>query len=277
MEKLIICGNYGAGNVGDEAILRAMLQKFRKTGAKITVMGTDPEQTRQKFDVNTVALIPTGLRTLLKRWLTRAGRESYQKTIQAFRSADRFLLGGGTLLTDEPRQSMLIWGSQLEKALKNIPTVELYANGIGPFHSNWSKKWAKSFLKRVHKVSLRDNRSIAWAKSLGCQKVEKAKDPVQEWEWKKEVPSTAPRKAEILFVPRYWNKNSEKALDVFKQFVQYLVNEQGEKVIGISFDKNNAKDLEWLHAIDEVVNNKEKFEIRNDYKDEVEVVVEGHQ
>ena len=56
MKKILISGYYGFGNIGDEAILGAMISEFKKTNnvTDITVLSNNPEQTEEDFNINSV-------------------------------------------------------------------------------------------------------------------------------------------------------------------------------------------------------------------------------
>lgn len=255
MKKLIICGNYGAGNLGDEAILRALIQKF-EVDNEITVMSASPEETAKKFNVKTIPRVPSGARSLLKGIFHKP-----KEITKAIKECDRFILGGGTLLTDEPWQSMMIWGAQIESAFKYKKPIEIYASGIGPFKWTWAKHWATSILKRANKVTVRDERSKHWVEELGRSDVQVIPDPVFRMAW--DEPETMPKveKNTIIIVPRFWAKNADKTLYSFKKFVQYLCLKKGKNVIAIPFEKGSKEDLCFLSKIFEQEGLTEKVSI----------------
>ena len=266
--KLVICGNYGAGNVGDEAILRALLQKFKKE-YNITVMSSNPVETSRKFKVKSVRMVPSGLRSLLTGLFWR---KQIKLTQKAIKECDRFLFGGGTLLTDEPWQSMFVWGAQIETAFKYQKKVEIYANGIGPFRHAWTKKWAAKILERAAQVSVRDQRSAEWVKKLGRSQMQLAKDPVLEWpisipKCSKKIPKNT-----VIIVPRFWTKNADKTQDSFKKFIQYLCLKEGKNVIGVPFENASPKDLNFLTTIFEQANLGKRAEMWVNYQDELDVL-----
>ena len=53
---IVICGSYGLGNAGDEAILKAILQEVRATapGEEITVLSRNPAETEARHSVQAV-------------------------------------------------------------------------------------------------------------------------------------------------------------------------------------------------------------------------------
>jgi polysaccharide pyruvyl transferase WcaK-like protein len=70
--KIVICGNYGAENLGDELILEGMLETLRAVSpdAEITVMSGNPKETKwlykARYGMEAVAKFPSGIRSFLK-------------------------------------------------------------------------------------------------------------------------------------------------------------------------------------------------------------------
>lgn len=268
---MLICGNYGNGNIGDEAILRALIQKYEKT-YKLTVISADPVQTHRAHKINAVHRFPGGLRSKLHSLLLPNGRKRLKETKKAVNKCDVFLLGGGTLLTDTPLRSILIWSKQVEPAFQAGKEVWVYANGIGPLHTQAAQEIAASILKRAHKVTVRDLRSIEWTKKLGCHKARKVLDPVFHLHWKGKPPSLEIDKNTVIFAPRAWTKNTDETREVFIKFIQFLCLEKGKKVVGIPFEKGHSEDVKFLSNIFEQSNVRTRAKIWENYKDELDVI-----
>ena len=82
--KCLLVGNFGVGNLGDEALKDYFLQEF--STVDWTVVSADPQGEKE------VARLPGGVRSLLKlQWF---------KTLFAYRSCDAIVFGGGSLFTD---------------------------------------------------------------------------------------------------------------------------------------------------------------------------------
>jgi polysaccharide pyruvyl transferase CsaB len=268
---MLICGNYGNGNIGDEAILRALIQKYGKT-YKLTVISADPSQTHRAHKIKVVHRFPGGIRSKLHSLLSPRGRKRLKETKRAVDKCDVFLLGGGTLLTDTPLRSILIWSKQVEPAFQAGKEVWVYANGIGPLHTRTAQGIASSILKRAHKVTVRDFRSIEWTKKLGCHKARKVLDPVLHLHWKGKPASLKIDKNTVIFAPRSWAKNTDETSKVFTKFIQYLCLEKGKKVVGIPFENGNSKDVEFLNNIFEQSNVRTRAKIWKNYTDELDVI-----
>ena len=84
MYKILISGYYGFNNIGDESILRTLIDNLREKlpGVDITVLSQDPAQTSAKFAVKS------------------ARRMSLRDIFRCVRRCDLLLSGGGSLLQD---------------------------------------------------------------------------------------------------------------------------------------------------------------------------------
>jgi polysaccharide pyruvyl transferase CsaB len=270
-EKILICGNYGVGNLGDEAILRALIQKWEET-FEITVMSANPEKTEAKFNVKAIHKYPSGIRTHFQRIFTSEGRKRGKETVKAMRNSDRFILGGGTLLTDEPWKSMFVWGAQVKLAQKERKKIEIYSNGIGPFRKQWSRRWAKKILSKASKISVRDERSSEWVQRLIGECPTLIKDPVLGMKIlnKKEVKNIDKKAA--IFAIRYWTNNMNKIERTIKDFIQFLWLEKGVKSVLVPFEKGNKKDAEIVNKIIEQLPAGYGARIWDDYQDEATII-----
>ena len=83
-DGVVICGAYGRGNAGDDAILEAILQEMRSIDPDmpITVLTKDPKATRLTYRVRT------------------AGRMDVGTWKKAMRHAGLYINGGGSLIQD---------------------------------------------------------------------------------------------------------------------------------------------------------------------------------
>lgn len=172
MKRIVISGFYGAGNLGDEAILEAMLTdiKARLPAADITVLSITPSQTAQRY----------GVKSLYRGW-----RRHNQEKLRAIRRADVLVSGGGGLLQDTyatgiisgplPYYLMIV----LLAKLQGTP-VMFYSQGIGPITSTYGKMLTRRVVNRVDYITVRDEESALLLRQLGVRKppVEVTADPV---------------------------------------------------------------------------------------------------
>lgn len=141
MKKILISGYYGFGNIGDEAILSAMISEFKKTNnvTDITVLSNDPEQTEEDFNIDSV------------------NRSSIVKVIKSIRSCDVLVSGGGSLLQDKTsRISIYYYLFIYFIALLFKKRIIIFSHGIGPINRKINKILIKFIFKRASSISVRD-------------------------------------------------------------------------------------------------------------------------
>ncbi|MDO9536624.1 MAG: polysaccharide pyruvyl transferase CsaB [Bacillota bacterium] len=152
MTCIALSGYYGFHNIGDEAILEAVITVLRRHQAdvRIVVLSADPLHTRQTYGVEAVS------------------RTHLQSIIRVLREADLLISGGGGLLQDVtgPRSIPYYLGI-MELAMLIGTPVAVYAQGMGPVHHRWSRFWMKKVLSRVDWVSVRDLASAQFLAKLG--------------------------------------------------------------------------------------------------------------
>ncbi|HIQ77655.1 MAG TPA: polysaccharide pyruvyl transferase CsaB [Candidatus Scatomorpha intestinavium] len=114
---VLICGAYGMGNAGDEAILDAITAEMRSIDPlmPITVLSRDPEGAEKRLDVDAIHTfnVPGFLRVMRRRTL--------------------YINGGGSLIQDvTSRRSLWFYLFTLRAARRCGCRVMMYGCGIGP-------------------------------------------------------------------------------------------------------------------------------------------------
>ena len=138
-----IVGSYGGLNIGDEAILTAMLAALRARvpSPRFTVFSRDAEHTRASHDVEMV--VPA-------RDVTR------EETARALEGLDLVLLGGGGILYDSEAR-LYLREIRLAQDM-GIPTMA-YAIGAGPLSYAEDRRIIRETLPRMVAVTVRDRGS----------------------------------------------------------------------------------------------------------------------
>lgn len=157
-KKIVISGWYGPGNIGDEAILQAMVDIFEKEfeGCEITALSFDPEYTRKTQNIDAVMQYPSGKR----RWIKSILSLDIGGTIRAIKECDLFVMGGGGFLSDWQPNVPKDWLKQFRVAKYFGKETWLYRVGAGPFLHEEGKKTTKYYIDNyVDKVSVRDRAS----------------------------------------------------------------------------------------------------------------------
>lgn len=138
--KALLIGNYGAGNLGDDALHARFLSRFPHIDW--TVVSARPGPTE-------LPRLPGGIRSLLSlRWL---------KTLRALRQTDMVVFGGGTLLTDiESVHACFLWWLHARVANLYGKPVLFAGQGVGPFRTRRGEALARSALRTAIVLSVRD-------------------------------------------------------------------------------------------------------------------------
>ncbi|MBR1846078.1 MAG: polysaccharide pyruvyl transferase CsaB [Oscillospiraceae bacterium] len=155
MAKILIAGYYGFGNLGDELLLKAIVQEIRQTDpeGEITVLSARPAETGREFGVRTIHRTePLGL-------------------LRGLRRCSLLLFGGGTLLQDATsRRSLGYYLSLLSLARHMGKPVMLYAQGIGPLLHPGDQRRVARALEQVQTITLRDRDSELLLRKMGVKK-----------------------------------------------------------------------------------------------------------
>ena len=157
-DGVVICGAYGRGNAGDDAILEAILQEMRSIDPDmpITVLTKDPKATRLTYRVRT------------------AGRMDVLTWKKAMRHAGLYINGGGSLIQDvTSRRSLWFYLHNIQAAHKAGCKVQMYGCGIGPVLREQHRKLAARVLNAsVDVITLREPDSLKELQSMGVTKPE---------------------------------------------------------------------------------------------------------
>lgn len=162
--KVVLSGYYGFHNVGDEAILFAIIEALKKEepAVEIVVFSNDPEYTKKTYGVDAV-----------NRW-------KLAEVSKVIRSSDGFISGGGSLLQDKTGGRSVVYYTGLMLLAKwwKKP-VFIYAQGMGPLEKKTSRSIVSWVLSKVEAITVRDTESKELLKEIGVKKkIELVPDPV---------------------------------------------------------------------------------------------------
>ena len=149
----VICGAYGRGNAGDDAILEAILQEMRSIDPDMpmTVLSKTPKETRSTCRVRAV------------------GRFNFPAWRRAMRHAKLYINGGGSLIQDvTSRRSLWFYLHNIASAKRLGCKVQMYGCGIGPVSRPSHRKMSARVLNAsVDMITLREPDSLAELQSMG--------------------------------------------------------------------------------------------------------------
>lgn len=217
----IISGYYGFKNIGDDAMLMAIIDNLRmyKEDVKILVLSRNPLETRRVYNVDSI------------------NRSNLFKIIYNMRKSTLFINGGGSLIQDiSSTRSLVYYLFMIWLAKKLGMKVMIYANGIGPFNKEANRKFTKNIVNQVDVITLREELSYKELNSLHVSKpkVMVTADPaltikadnVDHISQILLSEGIDPKEQFIGFSVRKWSEH-EKYEDVIAQTADYIVDKYG--------------------------------------------------
>jgi polysaccharide pyruvyl transferase CsaB len=150
---IAISGSYGGLNVGDEAILTAMLAALREAvpEAELVVFTRDGEHTSAHHDTD---------RVVVARELTRA------EVLPEIERLDLLLLGGGGLLYDD-EAAVYLRDVRLAQEV-GVPTMT-FAIGAGPLTRPEDRAAVRDVLDRADCITVRETQAKRILEAAGVQ------------------------------------------------------------------------------------------------------------
>ncbi len=158
---IVVSGWYGCGNVGDDALLDAIVAGFRERLGPDTVFQvlTEAPRTTAALYADDPQIMPVPHHSLTRRGgqsalLLRGGIGPYLKTL---RNADLFVLGGGGLIQDANGADNLF--RYLDDCLiaewLGTPSM-VFGIGVGPLVTSRGKWLTRTICNRLSAITTRD-------------------------------------------------------------------------------------------------------------------------
>jgi polysaccharide pyruvyl transferase CsaB len=165
MHKIVISGYYGFNNIGDESILKAVIDNLRErlTEIDITVLSRNPASTAEKYQVHSV------------------NRKSLSAIISVVRKCDLLISGGGSLLQDVSSKKSIIYYLAIMWIAKLLgKKVFIYSQGIGPIITKFNRILTANTLKMADGIVVRDEASKELLVEIGLDegRIHVTADPV---------------------------------------------------------------------------------------------------
>ena len=157
--QAVLCGYYGYGNGGDEALLATLLQFLPKDIFPVVLSG-NPADTQALHGVQA------------------CDRNNLLAVFKLLRNSQAFIWGGGSLIQDST-SALSPWyycGLMLTARLLGLKTIA-WAQGIGPLGRPQTQWIAKQAFQSCTTISVRDPGSQAWVQRWR-RSVTTAPDPV---------------------------------------------------------------------------------------------------
>lgn len=157
--RAVLCGYYGMGNAGDEALLMTLLQMLPESVEPIVLSG-NPQATKKQYGV------------------TSYYRKSTLALLRVLQQSDVFIWGGGSLMQDSTSiASPIYYASMMALAQQRGLKTIAWAQGIGPLNKSLTRWLTKQVLLGCNAISVRDRASAELLNSWQIDSVI-APDPV---------------------------------------------------------------------------------------------------
>jgi polysaccharide pyruvyl transferase CsaB len=147
--SVLLCGYYGEHNLGDDALLDALLAQLPPSVTPL-VTAFDQEQIARQHGVASV------------------NRRRLRAVLEALRHCRALVLGGGSLLQDSTSfRSLLYYAALITAARLQGKPVLLWAQGLGPLRRRRSRALVRVLLPLASGITWRDASSAQLARQLG--------------------------------------------------------------------------------------------------------------
>jgi polysaccharide pyruvyl transferase CsaB len=159
MVRAVLCGYYGMGNGGDEALLASLLQMLPEQVQPMVLSG-NPVQTSARYGV------------------ASCDRKSPLAVLKALRQADLFIWGGGSLMQDATSVlNPLYYGGLMKLAQMMGKQTIAWAQGVGPLQRPFTRWLTRQAFRGCSAVSVRDPQSATLLANWQISAIQ-APDPV---------------------------------------------------------------------------------------------------
>jgi len=152
---ILLMGYYGFDNLGDEAVLQAIVQKLQRTAPEyeIRALSNKPSATQAAFGIR-----------CYDRWKP-------VQLLKALLQCEVFVAGGGSLLQDVTGTRGIKYYLLLMRAARFFgKKLFFYAQGIGPINDKKNRRMTAKVLESCSYITVRDNDAAEYIKSLGVKK-----------------------------------------------------------------------------------------------------------
>ena len=150
---IVICGAYGMGNAGDDAILEAIVGEMREIDPfmPITALSRRPKETQLKYGINSMHMFDV---------------ISFRRIM---RKTKLYLSGGGSLIQNvTSRRSLWYYLYTISTAKRFGNSVMMYGCGIGPIVDKRDESKVKKIINScVDVITLRESFSLSELEYLG--------------------------------------------------------------------------------------------------------------
>lgn len=226
MKSISIIGYYGAGNLGDELLLKSTINLIESLGSfQINIFSSDTDSTQQDYPHCNIF-----------------DKFSLWELISGIAQSEIIVFGGGSIFQDKSSFKSCFYYFAVSLITKLFgEKLVLLGQGIGPFKSGLAKLLTEYAIQMADQISVRDSESYEFAKAWNSS-TKLAPDLV----WTLNEPNQTPKEKRILISLRS-DYFSDEHLITFTNFLK------GKTFDGYNFDLIALQDtdLEVLNKLNE--------------------------
>jgi len=222
--RAVLCGYYGMGNGGDEALLAALLQMLPPEIQPV-VLSAQPKQTEALHKVEA------------------SDRRSVISIIQTLKQSDIFIWGGGSLMQDATSfRNPIYYGGLMGLAQGMELKTVAWAQGIGPLNRSLTKWITKTAFTKCDRISVRDNGS---AQILANWQIKAVIAPDPVWALKSEPVSQICTKniPQIAIMLRSHPQLTTNRLECLIQALKSLQKSTGAYILLVPFQPSHDREI----------------------------------
>ena len=160
--RIAIAGWFGSDNLGDELILQSLVQSLRARGAEPVAITIDSIRTGRDHGIETV---------------THRGPSQSPALRRALRGVDGMAMAGGLIQSETSPWNIPFHTSRLRIAGRRCRLAAV-GMGVGHVHGRLGRSLARSSLRRLHRIVVRDTDSARRLRDWGLDDVAVGADPV---------------------------------------------------------------------------------------------------
>lgn len=233
-KKIMISGYYGFGNIGDEAILSAIVNSIRdeEPNIEIVVLSSNNSYTENLLNVRAIS------------------RMNIPLIISELINTNLFISGGGGLMQDTTGPtSVLYYGGLLKIAQMLGVKTMIYAQGVGPLNKDHNKKLVKAIFNKATAITIRDQFAYDDLVSYGVNKnlLQVTADPVlllkgsDKDQIKKLISDIGldPNQKIIGISIRPWKEWYERQLKAFTSVIYQIAKKYNYQILLIPFQMSS--------------------------------------
>ncbi|MEN1759135.1 polysaccharide pyruvyl transferase CsaB [Anoxynatronum sibiricum] len=155
MKNIFIFGYYGFNNIGDEAILEAIVGQFRQQMPQVTL----------------TALSYKAAETADRYGIMAVSRNRFVEVFRSIKKANLVMSGGGSILQDVTSSRSLMYYLGIIFLAKVFGRkVAFYGNGFGPITRPLNRWLVRQLINQVDLITVRDEESRQLMQALGIQR-----------------------------------------------------------------------------------------------------------